>query len=72
MRETETVAAERADRRVMVLHRNGVPDMTMVHVITPDQTVAFISRFPVDSGCEWVPVMGSDLTDIDFTRGWGE
>lgn len=50
----------------MVLHVNGVPDFTMIQVITPDQTVDFLARFPVDSG-EWLPVLAADLTDIDFT-----
>jgi hypothetical protein len=63
----ELAAWDAADRHVMVFfRRDGTPNLTMVHVIHPDQTLDFLARFPVQSG-EWRAIPAGDMTDIDFT-----
>ena len=56
----------------MVLHRSGVPDLSMVYVVDTADIVGFLARFPVDLPDEWVAKAATDMSGIDFSKEWGQ
>jgi hypothetical protein len=68
---TRNVESLTTHHAMVYFNPDGTPDLGLVHLVRPDQTVDFLARFPVDSG-EWRAVPAMDATDIDYTKDWGQ